>query len=148
MEPRARSESAAGIEVTDRLGSEALRFECQPHEDGCGLAVGVGIENERADVSVETLQLEAGHLQEATDDPQGLAIVGVEAKLGPDRMRAGIEIDAQGDRDGLFTIGLRRDFSEQKQFVQIVDLDHGAGVRRAVERFRHRPKAVSRRCGA
>ena len=123
------------LEVTDRSGTKAFGLEGEIDEDGGRFAISVRIENERADMSVEPLEFQSGHLQKTTYDAQGFPIVGVETELGPDRVRAGIEMDAERDGDRLGALRLRGDLGEQKKFIEIIDLDHRAFIRRALEDF-------------
>jgi len=143
VQPRAGGEPATDIQISDRTRSQPLGIHRKIDEDGGRGAIGIGIQNECADMRVKTLQIELWHLLQAAHHAQGLAVLRAKSELRPDRVRARVNMDAQCYRNPGRGGAPCRDIADQEKLIEIVDLDHrslgdgaledGTALKRAVE---------------
>jgi len=131
VQARVRGEAAAEIEIANRPRADLLRLDGQLDEPPRRYAIVFRIEDEGAHVAVQALQTQIGQRGEAPDDLQCLAVVAIEAKLRPHRVRARLQMHAQRDRHRLRAVA--RDGGECQQLVEVIHLDHRAFVHRPFE---------------
>ena len=131
VQPRAGSESAAEIQILDGRRPEFLGLERERHELPRGDRIPVGIENERADVAMQSVNPELGHGLDAAHDLEQLAVVSIEPELRPHGLLPCGQVDAQPDRQRLGASA--RHPGEREKFVQIIHLNERALGDRALE---------------
>ena len=127
-----RGEAAAEIEEGQDHAQIATQLVGEFGQLGGRVAVGLGLEDEGAQVAMETDEAQLAAREDPADGVAGLTVLEVEAKAGPCGDALGGQVDP--DRDLGRDPELLGDLLGERELVEVIEVDDDPGRERLLER--------------